>query len=148
MGVETDNPALITALNISYVQPGGTATLTFTPGTDQTGIARITVRVSCCMNETKMTFYVVVLDNTGMMEEKPSDIRIYPNPTDDLLFVEIPDPSYTDLSVNDLTGRIVLKKVLTSEGLVSIETSGYESGAYILTLSNGKEKLRTVFIVK
>ena len=148
LSAETDNPALITNLEVTTVQAGGTAVLNYSPVADQIGTARIIVTLSDGTHETKMSFYVVVQDNTGIMEVKPFDIRVYPNPAEDLLYVEIPDPSFTDLSVSDLMGRKVLTKVLTSEDLVTIETSGYESGTYIITINNGKEKFRTIFVVR
>jgi O-glycosyl hydrolase len=145
---ETDNSTLITGLNITTVQAGGTATLSFTPGTDQSGLARVTLTVSDGTNFTQTYFFIVVTDNTYAGERVSSDLKVYPNPAEDLLYVEVPDPSYTDLAVCDLTGRIILKKTCTSERLITVETSGFESGTYIITLSNGKEKYRTLFVVK
>jgi glucuronoarabinoxylan endo-1,4-beta-xylanase len=146
--VETDNSALITGLNIGTVQPGGTASLSFTPGTDQSGLARITVTVSDGANSTRTSFFIVVADNTGVKGRISPNLKIYPNPAEDLLYIEGPDPSYTNLSVYDLSGRIILRKTGSSGKLITIDVSDYESGTYILTLGNGEEKLRTVFIVK
>ncbi len=148
LSAETDNSTLITGLNVGAVQAGGTATLSITPGTDQSGLARITVIVSDGTNSTKTTFFVNVSDNSGISGKESNVLKIYPNPAEEFLYVEVPDLSFTDLSVYDLTGRTILRKTVTSGKLLTIDVSDYKSGSYILTLGNGEDKLRTVFIVK
>jgi O-glycosyl hydrolase len=148
LSAETDNSALITGLNVGTVQTGGVSTLSFTPGTDQSGLARITVTVTDGTNFSKTTFFVIVSDNTNRTDRISHILKIYPNPAEDFLYVEVPDPSYNDLGIYDLTGRIMLRKTITTGKLITIGVSEYGSGTYILTLGNGEDKLRTVFIVK
>jgi len=148
LSAETDNSTLITGLNVGTVQAGGTATLSFTPGTDQSGLARITVTLSDGSSSASTTFFVSVKDNTVIAGEVSQTLKVYPNPAEDLLYIEVPDLSYSDLAVYDLTGRNILRKTITSETLLTINVSGWESGTYILSLGNGEETLRTLFIVK
>ena len=148
LSAETDNSVLVNGLTVGQVQAGGTATLSFTPGTDQSGLARITVTVSDGTNSSSTTFFVTVTDNTGVKERVSTMLNVYPNPAEDMLYVEVPDLSYTDLAVYDLTGRTLLRKSITSGKFLTINVSDYEPGTYILMVGNGEDNLRTVFIVK
>ena len=148
LSVKTDNATLITGLNVSAVQPDGTATLNYTPGTDQTGSGRIIVTVTDGSNETEISFYVFVIDYTGVKTDKSINLKVYPNPAKDRLYIEIPEPTFTNLTVSDLTGRIVVSKQLLSVQTTSIETSGFEPGLYVIILGNGREYLRAKFVIE
>jgi O-glycosyl hydrolase len=145
---ETDNPALITGLVVSGVAADGTAVLSFTPGSNQAGLARIIIRVSDGTHVTRIFFFVSVTGEVNVHEMIASDLKLYPNPAGDLLNIEIPDPSFNEITIYDIAGRIMDRKNDYSGQLITIETSRYESGTYILIVSNGHEQYRSIFVVE
>ena len=77
--------------------------------------------------------------------EKPADdsfIKLYPNPTKDLLTVEFlafEDEVPGSMFVADLTGRLVCSSNALTK-MFTIDLSGKPAGQYILVYQNGNDK--------
>ncbi|MFT6997414.1 MAG: hypothetical protein ACJAQ4_001167 [Cryomorphaceae bacterium] len=75
-------------------------------------------------------------------QNRPEQLKIYPNPTTDQVLVEIPETYIgQNLSVRilDMQGRVVSATSLTATGTVALKTSQLEKGLYLVeTSTNGK----------
>jgi len=145
---ETSDPDLIAGLAVTAIQTDGTAELSFTPGTDLSGTAQVTVTLSDGTESRELKFYVVVKSTVNTREVKDQSLKVYPNPATDKLWVEIPEPGMEDLIISDIMGRILLRKQINAENLVGVNLDSVDKGIYIVTLSNNNKQYRTRFIVK
>jgi hypothetical protein len=145
---ETSDPNLLTGLAVTDVQADGTATLSFTPGIDLSGTARVTVTLSDGAESRELNFYVVVKSTLSTREVEDRLLKVYPNPATERLWVEIPEPGMEDLFITDLTGRILLRRQIDADGLVSVDLGSFSRGIYIITLRNESKQYRTRFIVR
>jgi glucuronoarabinoxylan endo-1,4-beta-xylanase len=148
LSAETSAPDLITGLAVSAVQADGTAALNFTPGTDLTGTAQITISLTDGTETRELKFYVVVKSTVSTGEVPDRSLKVFPNPASEKLWVEIPEPGLKDLVVTDITGRILLRRQLTTENLISIDLSAFSKGIYLVTLGNEQTRYRARFIVR
>jgi hypothetical protein len=73
---------------------------------------------------------------TGIQESEISNINVYPNPITDVLTIQT-DRSY-DITVTDISGRVMLQQKLNSENSV-IDFSNYQSGMYFIQFKNASE---------
>lgn len=72
-----------------------------------------------------------------------SDIKIYPNPTDNFINIEIPKiDGEVEIILSDINGREVYSNTILSSGSINrrIPTNHYASGAYILTIKQGNSQ--------
>ena len=75
-------------------------------------------------------------------QDRPEQLKIYPNPSTDQVFIEIPQ-SYIGQNLNlrilDLQGRAVRMTNLLATGVVQLDASQLEKGLYLVeTSANGK----------
>jgi len=82
----------------------------------------------------------------------PAGIRVYPNPADDAVYIEILHPDILCdgsemLILFDMQGRIMRKILLQSTGM-KIDISEFSSGLYILTLNAAQGVYNYKMIVK
>lgn len=71
---------------------------------------------------------------TGIAEQPLTVGRIYPNPVNNELSIELKQPQQTTVSIYDLTGRIVLIKYIGSNSILDL--SALPNGLYSIVLSN------------
>ena len=87
--------------------------------------------------------------NVGSLntEEKTDDrVKIYPNPTKNILNIKLKNYNNAQVNIYDLNGRVVLKQNLTSDISV-IDIQKLNSGLYLLKM-NTKNKTITKRIIK
>jgi len=92
--------------------------------------------------EIHVTFMVTI--NTGIEAEKAADelIRAYPNPTGDLLNLEIssPNPGTVYVSVTDLSGKTLInqKEIQVGSGTkqIQLNLAGLQHGCYLLRINS------------
>lgn len=90
-------------------------------------------------------FEPVVLDGNGVLEVADADhISVYPNPFDSYLDIRIQsDVSHIDISLVDLSGKVIFSKQLENVGSVirlEDELKGLAHGVYQLITVEGSEK--------
>ena len=95
-------------------------------------------------------------DNNGETRSarsaQPSDgavLNVYPNPADDLLFVELSGAGIQSVRLYDLTGRVVRANDYSPlQGIATLEVHNVPAGVYVLcvTDTNGKEYNRKVVV--
>ena len=73
------------------------------------------------------------------------DIHLYPNPTDDILYIQSPE-SISSVSVYNISGTKQLEKLNDSCSSMQLSLSGLESGMYIIKIStvNGIKTSRII----
>lgn len=75
------------------------------------------------------------------------EIRVYPNPANDCLNIEIPALSgLADISIYDLTGRMI-RKTDSYEVLTKIDISSFNPGTFIIKITTGNS-IKTIKFVK
>jgi hypothetical protein len=75
--------------------------------------------------------------------EKKKKIRIYPNPTNGQLFVEIvgcENETKMGLSIYNLKGTVLLYNKILVNGNNPLDISGYSNGTYILKVTIGDKE--------
>ena len=81
-------------------------------------------------------FYAVSVD-VSVQEKFVSNLKIYPNPTRDLVYIQWDFMNEnTFLSVYDNAGKLLSTSKLSNKSLQQVDISGYENGVYQLRLSN------------
>ena len=79
--------------------------------------------------------YTVDLIGTSTTEESMSDaIKIYPNPVNDLLYINISDGSSRNIEILSLDGKVVAKD-LTKSATTVMDIGNLIPGSYILSVS-------------
>lgn len=76
-------------------------------------------------------------NNTGLEESQSSQINIYPNPADDMIYINPNNQPIDQVNIYDLQGREIKQFSLT--GQTSLDVSDLQSGIYFLNiLSQGQ----------
>lgn len=97
---------------------------------------------------------VQLIESTGvgvkpLASEKISKVSIYPNPTTSICNIEIPDIFVGgEISIIDLTGKIVLKDRLTQSSIKRFDVSNLNDGIYLVRLNNGSSQFTDRLIKK
>jgi hypothetical protein len=86
----------------------------------------------------------VGLDEFG----KSRQFSVYPNPTSDILNVELPKDGgvYNELNVLDLSGRVVFNQQITAQSKVQISTGTLAAGVYVVELNGNTGKVAKQFM--
>ena len=75
---------------------------------------------------------------TGVAEmEDNLNVRIYPNPSNDWMYIRINNTGFkeVDLSVQSITGQVVLRKYYSEAGNISFRMNGQAKGLYLVKLN-------------
>ena len=70
----------------------------------------------------------------GVRTSAASPCRVYPNPADDRVCVELRQEGAMTLSVRDAVGRLLLSRTAAS-GVIILDTKDFPAGLYFLTCS-------------
>jgi len=88
------------------------------------------------------------LDNcNGIEDVKQVSVRVYPNPANDLLYIDCEGNQNWYLQIKDITGRVVYIQNNIQKGN-PISLQNIESGILLLELSNENEKVHKIVIKK
>jgi hypothetical protein len=68
----------------------------------------------------------------------PLEINIYPNPTSNILTIDLKDLVATEIRLTDISGRIVLQQLGDWRGQYVLDVSNLANGIYTLTLQTNK----------
>ena len=86
---------------------------------------------------------------TSVEPEANVDIQVWPNPVGSSLHVQY-DASRLQtpvLTVYDSNGRVLEKKQAMSDQL-TMDFSAYQSGVYVLEITDGSERVKTIQLIK
>lgn len=88
----------------------------------------------------------IVITNTGVKESELLAVKVYPNPSTGEFQLELPAGQVYELTVTDLTGRVILTRQLTHASSI-LDLKGTAQGIYLLHLqSNGHTATRKLIL--
>lgn len=93
------------------------------------------------------TFKANVSVKLGLMDPSLAQLRIYPNPTQSILYIEGLPASCT-LVLFDMLGKQVVQKVINESGVTQLDLAGLASGNYVVQISSSDGLLGTATISK
>ena len=80
------------------------------------------------------TNYITVSNTIGLQENKDQQIKLYPNPTNSTLTVELKQIELPcAITLKDIQGRVVYSTVANTKKM-QLDLSSYENGIYLLEL--------------
>lgn len=115
---------------------------TFTP--TQNGNYAVIVTENACTDTSACTF----LTNVGVASnENNTNIKIYPNPVEELVNIEVENTSVMDVVITNIEGKIVKSEVIKGAIVTQISMANFEPGIYFITVST-EEYQTTIKLVK
>ncbi len=94
------------------------------------------------VNASRMT--LTYTNGIGLEEELAANISIYPNPSSDLLFIQLEDQGFTQINLFDMSGRVVKMSTSNNQN-VSLNIHELPAGVYNLNIvKNGKQITRQI----
>ena len=99
-----------------------------------------------------ITLTCLLLLGAIMTKASTDDVFVYPNPSHDQIYVQIPDSitGITVIRVRDLAGRVVYRFERSLDGYefrkTLIPVVDLPNGAYLLEISAGERAFQTEFI--
>jgi hypothetical protein len=145
---ENSNTGLFSNVNVSAIGTDGKATFSFTPASGQVGTAQIRLSVSNTIGaKRQVIFYVFVMSPFGVNELDHEHYRIYPNPTSEKLNVEFAPDQFKEFAVTDITGRLMLQQVISSDHF-SINVSSWNKGIYVIKMTGDNNSRVGRFIIE
>jgi hypothetical protein len=149
-------------LTISAVAEGTTSlpawatyandTLLFQPTIADTSCVNIVVTATDASGATASDTFEICVDgypvNIGDIEANRFGVRMYPNPTNGLVNLELSSGTYNmELSVMDIAGRTVLRKSYTASERISFDMSGKSAGMYFVKMDiEGKQFVEKLIV--
>jgi hypothetical protein len=133
---------------VSYVSGNSTGTLTFTPVTDMTGTANITVTLTDDgepVGVRSEKFSVTVLSPTGIHNTMAGKISLWPNPVKETLHVNTAGNNITSYSMLSSQGRVIDGGSVVKQQF-ALNTSGLSNGVYILLLKSDNQTITLKFV--
>ncbi|MDX9932844.1 MAG: T9SS type A sorting domain-containing protein, partial [Bacteroidales bacterium] len=80
------------------------------------------------------------------VSEPNENIRVYPNPATDNVFIEFPGQSDCTIKLLSLDGRIILKKNTSSGNTIQMDVSGVKPGMYFIKTEGDIGSYRSIMI--
>ncbi len=151
ISASSNNTGLVPDPTVDYVQGESTATLSYTPVTDMTGDAVITVSVSDDGDpvQTSEVQFTITVNETDGIQDYQQKVALYPNPARDNLNVDLSGLQFDRLIVTDLTGRTVVDKSIKGFSTIyHLDVSSIEKGMYMMVLKNDSESLTLSFVIE
>lgn len=87
---------------------------------------------------TQATHDFCVPDYTSVPENNLQNIKLYPNPTNDKVFLEHRETGQLNVQIFDMGGRIMDNLLLNGNSRYEIEMSRYSNGIYFIHISSNK----------
>ena len=75
------------------------------------------------------------------------DVTIYPNPATDIVHVESIDVLLEEISILDLTGRVITTRYQLNTSRVQLDVNGLAKGAYWIRCLSGSDSRNKKFIL-
>lgn len=73
-------------------------------------------------------------------------IRIYPNPTDEILHIDAKNYMLTKATITDINGRLILAENISNQSMTSLNVSSLNPGVYFVNIftNNGNQMIKMV----
>ena len=90
--------------------------------------------------DSTVVLYLTVL--SGIDEVESSQILLYPNPTNEKVYLSLTNIPNAEITIRDIMGNVVKKeKVLANETEVVLDVKNLASGTYTIMISNDKTRV-------
>lgn len=73
-------------------------------------------------------------------------VKVYPNPTKEVIFITHPSSNSFKVFISDLTGKVLLQKEVGKQEPINIER--YPTGAYLINVTTEDKKTNSYKIIK
>ena len=73
-------------------------------------------------------------------------VKVFPNPTTETIFISHPISNSFKVFISDLTGKVLLKKEVGKQEPINIES--YPTGTYLINVTTEDKKINTYKIIK
>ena len=93
--------------------------------------------------------YYPSLDLSVLSIESPTTnllVKVYPNPTKEVIFITHPSSNSFKVFISDLTGKVLLQKEVGKQEPINIER--YPSGTYLINVTTEDKKTNSYKIIK
>lgn len=152
LSATSNNESLIAPENIVLSGQAENRTLSITPENGQSGTANITIAVDDGTQQSSVSFEVEVVDNTSLEElAAQNQFKIFPNPVQNQLFVEIKAPlgGHVAVEIFSLAGKsLFTERFSQNSQQIEIRTEFLPQGTYILTISGKNFSASRKFVRK
>lgn len=74
-----------------------------------------------------------LITNTDLIIKQKNELKVFPNPAQDLLYIESMNPMLS-VTILDLNGSDIIKKSVYSELITSLDIQSLDSGIYIIRI--------------
>jgi hypothetical protein len=124
------------------IEVNGETSSDFTPSITGSYYVAVTLD-NCTVNS--ICLDVIVLSLNDINSEY--DVFIYPNPTNNKVYIKQKDLKYTNFSVKSISGQVIFEKEITNF-IEEFDLFRYESGIYFIEMKNKDSEIITTKIVK
>lgn len=80
-------------------------------------------------------------------QEKNNEVKVYPNPVSDKVNIVFDNPTKADIILTEITGKQVYNKNFVNKNKITIHTSGFPKGAYILSIKTQNQNFIKKIII-
>ena len=93
-------------------------------------------------------FYKAYTTHVGINDYKPLQLRVYPNPVTDKLYLTNLDGDLQSISIFNAAGQLVLQHAVNGNPLIEINVTSLPKGFYVGTATMGGDRKATFKFVK
>ena len=86
---------------------------------------------------------------TGIDNKLSREFKVYPNPADDMLSIELSESvQRLNVGIYSITGQLVMNRMFQNTNIVELDVSGLTTGIYILKLNTDKETYNSRIVIQ
>ena len=140
--IETNTNYLINSGSTITLKAGNS--ITFSPTSEIKSGSNFTAQIGPC-TQTSARHMSPESENSDVTD---GDLKVYPNPTNGLLSIEIANDKVSKVTVSSLDGKLIFSRKVDPTNNYQLEISNYTKGIYLLTIETNNGKFVNKKIVK
>ncbi len=118
-------------------------TITFSPDSEVKAGSDFTAQIGPCTQTSAR--YADEEENSIISKD---ELKLYPNPTNGLLSIDMPTCKFAKISILSLDGKLIFEKRIEPTNFYQVDVSSYNNGLYILTIETTDAKNINKKIIK
>ena len=95
------------------------------------------VKVTNASGCSKTSVPYTIVNECKLENENLQSITLYPNPTSDIINIELPEVGNYAIHITDISGKIVLNSTLNNQNYITIDVSSLPENVYVVSIQNG-----------